>query len=341
MRIADSSTKLVVSHTAKEEYVREESLRTWIGPPPGENRPAGDVVSLSAAALADQGQATAAAEPGLDEMTSEDPRLVMIRMLVEALTGQKIKVTTFNGFEAAACTPVPDAPPADGQQAPVGWGIDYSLHESFREEETTMFTATGEVATADGRRIDFRLELAMHREFVSENVVRLRAGDAALVDPLVVNFAGSAAELADTFFSFDLDLDGQSDAVPALRPGSGYLALDRNGDGAINDGRELFGPATDNGFAELARHDRDGNGWLDDNDPVFARLAVLIRSADGRDSLASLHSLDIGALLLRPVATPFALKDGSNATLGEVRESSVFLRESGSAGTIQEIDLIA
>jgi hypothetical protein len=47
------------------------------------------------------------------------------------------------------------------------------------------------------------------------------------------------------------------------------------------------------------------------------------------------------ALFLRPIATPFALKSPDNALLGAIRETSLFVRENGSVGTIQEIDLIA
>ena len=41
--------------------------------------------------------------------------------------------------------------------------------------------------------------------------------------------------------------------------GSGYLALDKNGDGTINDGSELFGTRNGDGFADLAQYDEDGN----------------------------------------------------------------------------------
>lgn len=65
--------------------------------------------------------------------------------------------------------------------------------------------------------------------------------------------------LTEAKYNFDLDSDGREDLISFVRPGSGFLALDLNGDGRVNDGRELFGPATGDGFAELARYDQDGN----------------------------------------------------------------------------------
>lgn len=42
-------------------------------------------------------------------------------------------------------------------------------------------------------------------------------------------------------FKFDLNADGQNEDINFATNGSGYLALDRNGDGRINNGSELFG----------------------------------------------------------------------------------------------------
>lgn len=64
-----------------------------------------------------------------------------------------------------------------------------------------------------------------------------------------------AASLTERDFAFDIDLDGHADQIAFVGTGSGFLALDRNGDGEINDGSELFGPESGDGFAELAAYD--------------------------------------------------------------------------------------
>ena len=114
----------------------------------------------------------------------------------------------------------------------------------------------------------------MHREYAESTDISIRAGDAKMVDPLVINFAGTAAELSDTSFAFDLDNDGSKEEIATLAPGSGFLALDRNGDGVINNGSELFGPNSGDGFADLAALDSDNNGWLHDNDDAFQSLKL-------------------------------------------------------------------
>ena len=49
------------------------------------------------------------------------------------------------------------------------------------------------------------------------------------------------ADVRDQTFKFDLDADGREDEISMLGKGSGFLALDKNGNGKIDDGSELFG----------------------------------------------------------------------------------------------------
>jgi hypothetical protein len=196
----------------------------------------------------------------------------------------------------------------------------------------------GVVRTADGREVGFQLELSMSREFVEHHQLSIRAGDAALVDPLVLNFGGRAAELSDVRFAFDLDGDGTKDDMPGLAPGSGYLALDRDGNGEIDHGGELFGPATGSGFRELAAHDEDGNGWIDEGDGIFERLSLWEVDAQG-ERLSSLSDRGVGAIFLGSLDAPFDLKDEENALQGRIARHGLFLGEDGSSGSVQELDL--
>ena len=148
------------------------------------------------------------------------------------------------------------------------------------------------------------------------------------------------SQLTTTKFSFDIDSDGQNDQIAFVTPDSGFVALDRNGDGVVNDGSELFGAASGNGFAELARYDQDGNHWIDENDAVWAQLRIWSKDAAGNDRLDTLAARNVGALYLGNTATPFQLKDQANATLGVIRSSSIYLQENGTAGTLQQLDLV-
>ena len=193
--------------------------------------------------------------------------------------------------------------------------------------------------TADGQQIEVDLDLTMSRKFVSEQHIDVRA-QGVLQDPLVVNFDGPAASLTQTQYQFDIDSDGQEDQIHFAGPGTGFLALDRNGNDTVDDGTELFGAQTGNGFGELAAFDDDGNQFIDSGDSIFDRLRIWSKDDTGGDRLMALGQRGIGAIYLGHMATPFSIKDSFNQLQGMVRSSSFFLREDGSAGSVQQVDLV-
>ena len=165
------------------------------------------------------------------------------------------------------------AGPTEGEvssEAPAGdeggggvFGLRYHYRETHMERETTSFQAQGVVHTADGQEVSIDVSLTMARQFASEESLDVRIGG-ALQDPLVVNFEGTAAELSERHYDFDLDTDGEADQIRFVGPNSGFLALDKNGNGLVDDGGELFGPTTGEGFGELSAYDEDGNGFIDE-----------------------------------------------------------------------------
>ncbi|OOV86823.1 hypothetical protein [Oceanospirillum linum] len=223
--------------------------------------------------------------------------------------------------------------PSNGQQ------ITYSATTFYHEEEHTHMEAKGKVITEDGRELELSLDLNMSRSFQSESFVQFSEGN--LKDPLVINFDRPSVGLSDKLhFQFDLDADGEDETLPELLAGSGYLALDLNGDGVINSGNELFGAQSGDGFEELAQYDDDGNGFIDENDAVFSQLKIWVPKGEGESELYALLDKDVGAIYLKSEQTPFALKtETGNRTQGYVRESGVFLKESGGIASVQQIDL--
>lgn len=355
MRISEATVALTSTHLHEQQRLQEETLHFWQGNerpdfegtgrnPPLPTPPA-VVVTLSPEArarakeeLVASGKAEAETPAPPDE-AAEDPKLRTIRLILEALTGRKIRVTRFT--LATPDTPAIPAKPTTEGSAPSrqGWGLEYDYHQLDQEKESLQFAASGEIKTADGNTVQFNLEFTMSREVRQETSLSVRAGDARKVDPLVVNFDRSTVQLAGQRMAFDLNGDGKAEAMPSLASGSGFLALDRNNNGTIDSGTELFGPQTGNGFSELAKLDSDGNGWLDENDPMFEQLRIWGKDGAGNDVLYSLKDKEIGALLLDHAATPFSLTDGANNVEGQLRDTSIYLTESGRAGTIQELDV--
>jgi hypothetical protein len=298
---------------------------------------------------------------GSNSQLSDNPhdvRYSIMKQLIEMMTGKKIELfdpsDVTNGNQPAAQTDSsPDAATQAASSAPAskGWGITYDRVDKVATSEGFDFSAKGEITTADGTKVAFSATLTMSRESSSELRVSLKAGD-ALLDPLVLDFSGSGASFTQDSMSFDLNNDGTAEKIAAPSATTAFLAYDKNGNGIIDSGAELFGPASGNGFGDLTSLDTDHNGWIDENDSAFNNLRLLQHGADGTDILRTLAEAGVGALYTGATATPFTLTSqqegiaSSDAVIaqtgvGAVRESGIFLRENGAAGFMQEVDLSA
>ena len=217
--------------------------------------------------------------------------------------------------------------------------VKHTVTSSFvAEVENTAFSTTGVARTADGREINFNVELEMSRSFMAVNESYVQTIE-TLRDPLVINIGNEVASLSDQKFYFDIDSDGKMDKISYLEGDSGFLAIDKNNDGRINDGSELFGTKSGDGFKDLAMYDKDGNGWIDEADDVFNNLKIWTKNADGTDSLIAIGKAGVGAIYLGAASTQFSLNDlETNETNGVIQKTGVFLKENGSVGTIQHID---
>lgn len=364
MRITSSDVVLASSHSFTSEHTIQEKTRVWIGdqrpvfagekaPPqtqraqPSQSPPPTTIVQLSDAAKAAQAaQASeASALEKVEEEVENDPRLRLIRSLIEFMLGIKIHTIKASDFDPHNVAEAPveanqshaAAPLHDSKQ---GWGVEFDRHETYQEAERTNFDATGVIHTADQREIKFQLSFALQRSYSEESDISVRQGDAKKIDPLVLNFSGNSVQLTSQKFSFDLNGDGDEENISFVQ-GAGFLALDRNGDGIINDGKELFGPLSGNGFAELQALDSDGNDWIDESDPVFQQLQVWTKDAAGNDQLSSLKESNVGALFLGNVSTEFSIKNAQNAAQAQLVSSGVWLTEDGKVNTLQQIDLVA
>lgn len=208
----------------------------------------------------------------------------------------------------------------------------------YSESESVTYAAQGIAQTADGRTIDFGVELSMSRSFV-EQYESYETQQYFVTDPLVINMDSNVTSLSDFKFLFDLDADGTEEEISFAGKGSGFLALDKNGDGIINDGTELFGTKSGDGFADLAAYDSDGNGWIDEADEVFSKLRVWTKDEYGNDELVDLKSADVGAIFLGRADTQFSLTDENNYAHGFMRATGIYLKESGGVSTISQVDL--
>lgn len=299
-----------------------------------------------------------------DDDMPADPKLAAMKRMLEAMMGKKLKLTDISGFNTnstssgrgstlpySANRSQQNSSSINFQQSDSLTGqagqptevpvrqIRITEFNSHYESEDTKFKAFGSVKTEAGDSINFTLNLDMKRQFYSEKSLQLTT-DATLTDPLVVNFGGNPAELTNVKFKFDLNSDGDQEDIPWLSSGSGFLVLDKNQDGVVNNGGELFGPATNSGFEELSQLDEDKNGWIDENDAAFEKLSLWSGDTPETATLKSLKESGIGAIAVSNADTEFTVKDQkSQNTLGQIRKTGIYLKENGNAGTIQQLDL--
>ena len=330
------------------------------------------------ASLALGGLSGIGSDDGLDDAVRGDAKLMSLIALIERLTGRKVHLLRAKDMQGGGSARTAEAMAAvarsaDGargtgrgrggegatEQAPqqAGFGIAVDVHTEHHEAEVTSVNVSGIVVTADGRRLDVSMDVTMSRSLAETTDFRLRAGDAKLVDPLVIDLGSAGASaapdpnaivgLAQATFAFDLDSDGVNEQIHTLAPSSGFLVLDKNGNGRVDNGSELLGPGSGNGFADVAALDGDGNGWIDERDATFGQLRVWSPGSGGGDgaggatggSLLSLAAAGVGAISTANVSSPFLAKDGTGDVRGQVVATGLYLSESGLAGAIHQVDL--
>ena len=114
------------------------------------------------------------------------------------------------------------------------------------------------------------------------------------ITPLVIDLDGNGIQTvsrANSAGAFDLFGNGAAVQSGWIAGGEGFLAVDKNGNGTIDDISELFGgTAKGAGFAQLAGYDSNGDGVVNVSDAAFAELRVW-RDANGN------HQTDDGELM--------------------------------------------
>lgn len=220
-------------------------------------------------------------------------------------------------------------------QASVAFGQSYR----YLSEQQVCVTIEGSLNLADQRQIDFVLHTRMDSRLQFQSASGELANAAVRTDPLILNLQGGMAQLTDAAFDFDMDGDGTTESISMATGGSGFIAFDRNGDGKINNGTELFGTRTGDGFAELAQYDDDGNGFIDEADAIYSQLKFWSRDENGADHLMNLKDVGVAAIGLQSAETPLQLRGNNGLEVGMIRSTGVFVTMDGNVGSVQQVDL--
>lgn len=178
-------------------------------------------------------------------------------------------------------------------------------------------TLAVDVVEVRGLTVDVHLErngqvLDAHLESLTARAIHVggRAPAPPPKDPLVLDLTGEGPRTtgARGARSFDLAADGDLRGTSFVTGGTAFLALDRNGNGTVDSGAELFGDqhGAADGYAELAKFDANGDARIDNSDPVFAHLQLL----RGDGSIQGLAEAGIAALELTHEASTASTSGG-------------------------------
>lgn len=164
-------------------------------------------------------------------------------------------------------------------------------------------------------------------------------------DPLIIDLGETGIELRslEHGVNFDLDNNGFAEKTAWIGTEDGFLALDRNGNGSIDNGGELFGDQvilkdgskSESGFEALAELDDNGDGIIDNKDSAFANLRVWIdANHNGKSDSNELKTLnETGIISISLEHSEVSIVD--EETGARIAESaSVTINKNGAVSTV-------
>ena len=266
----------------------------------------------------------------------------VIEKLLERLRGEQGEVKLHpkeNSNQEVIKTNIPN--PYDIPIRKINWGFTVEATQTYYQKSSIDFSSKAQIKTADGKEFNIDLDLSFSKEFYEEHKTKLTIGSSNFIDPLVINYKDNVNgfdNISKLRFAFDLDNDDKVERIPLLKDGAGFLALDKNSNGVIDNGSELFGTKSGDGFADLKKYDKDGNDWIDENDEIFNSLRIWEKNDKGEDKLITLAQAGIGAIYLASVDSKFDYHESIDSKIAHLKQSSFYLKENGKAGLVTGLD---
>lgn len=170
--------------------------------------------------------------------------------------------------------------------------VNEFLKEAFPEQAAGEAGGTSSSQQASSMQLSFSFEIS--------GQVTVQQGQVQQSDPIMFDLDGDGFELSDYQHGADFDILGKGSKaqVAFVQGGDAFLAIDRNGDGAINDGTELFGDqrGARNGYEELRKLDSNADGVINSSDADFGKLKLFKDNGNGATEAGELISLTEGGI---------------------------------------------
>ena len=196
--------------------------------------------------------------------------------------------------------------------------------------ENTEASEAGAIASASAVQMEFKFSFSASMS-VEQTVVQES-------DPIIFDLDGDGYELTryQNGARFDILGNGSTQQTAFVTGGDAFLALDRNGDGEINSGQELFGDqrGAANGFEELRKMDTNQDGRIDKNDAGYEDLLLFKDNGNGKTEAGELISLAEAGI----ASIDLGYKNVDELTSGanHLGQISAFQRTDGSTGKVAD-----
>lgn len=163
----------------------------------------------------------------------------------------------------------------------------------------------------------------------------------ALKDPIIVQFGSQGLGEISGQKDFDINQDSALDNLPVFSGDVGYLVYDKNQNNKADNGSELFGPETGQGFTELAQLDSNENGFIDEEDEYFEQLYLWQPGSNENqaDQWLSLKEAEIQAISLSAISTPYDFYDQQGEIQAQLRQSSFAISKNGIGRGVHQVDV--
>lgn len=211
------------------------------------------------------------------------------------------------------------------------YGMDYS--QAYRDA----------INTGDQDKIDEIIRMIQGKSSAYED-----AGEAQPPrDPLIIDFGAEGITLKslEHGVNFDLDNNGFAEKTAWIGTEDGFLALDRNGNGKIDNGGELFGDQvimkngekSTSGFVALKELDDNKDGVIDSEDDIYGKLQIWIdANHNGKSESGELKSLkETGIVSISLDYHEVSFVDDETGT--RIAETADVLMKRGDAATTTQI----
>lgn len=219
------------------------------------------------------------------------------------------------------------------QMEMVHFSLDFEA--TMSTDTTTLLTELRqEGVQVQATRVQTSKTISIHMEFTGIRQPQKQS------DPLVIDLGGDGVNLTGIAdgSNFDINGDGAQDRTAFVQGNDAFLALDRNGNGRIDDGKELFGDQNGalNGFEELAKYDENKDGKIDAKDSIYQSL-LLLHDKNGDGAVGAFEFATLNEQGIQSIDLSYAGHATDDARGNTLAERAQYTRSDGTRGALVDV----